>query len=87
MPTIVTEKNFKDVADYPAIAKDYEYTLQAMKTLSFDIWLASHASQFNLHGKHQPGDSYNPVAFIDKTGYNTAIDDLEKEYNEHLNKQ
>jgi metallo-beta-lactamase class B len=87
MPTIVTEKNFKEVTDYPAIAKDYAYTLQTMKTLSFDIWLASHASQFNLHGKHQPGDSYNPRAFIDKAGYDTAIDDLQKEYNEHLNKQ
>jgi metallo-beta-lactamase class B len=87
MPTIVTEKSFKEMADYPAIAKDYAYTLQAMKTLSFDIWLASHASQFNLHGKHQPGDSYNPRAFIDKSGYDTAIDDLQKEYNEHLNKQ
>lgn len=80
MPTIVTEKNFTDIPAYPDIARDYAYTLDAMKKLSFDIWLSSHASQFGLHSKHKRGDAYNPAAFIDKTGYDTAIRNLQKEF-------
>jgi metallo-beta-lactamase class B len=56
MPTIVTTKNFSEIPDYPGIAEDYSYTLDAMKNLSFDIWLASHASQFALHTKHKSGE-------------------------------
>lgn len=51
-----------------------------MKNISFDIWFASHASQFNLHGKHHPGDTYNPEAFIDQAGYEAALADLQKQY-------
>ena len=80
MPSIVTDKRFSDIPDYPGIAEDYAYTLKVMKNISFDIWLASHASQFNLHGKHQPGDAYNPAAFKDQAGYDAALNDLQKEY-------
>ena len=80
MPTIVTEKAFSDIFEYPRIEKDYAYTLNAMKDLSFDIWLASHASQFGLHSKHKPGQSYNPSAFVDRKGYDTAITALQKEF-------
>lgn len=80
MPTIVTDKKFEDVTTYPEIAKDYAYTLHAMKNISFDIWLASHASQFRLHDKHKPGDAYNPDAFIDKQGYDAVLNDLQKQY-------
>ena len=66
MPTIVTDENFSDIAAYPNIARDYAYTLNAMKRLTFDIWLASHASQFGLTDKHKPGNAYNPAAFFDK---------------------
>ncbi len=86
MPTIVTEKKFLDISSYSTIAKDYEYTLQAMKTISFDIWLASHASQFEMHNKHKPSDGYNPAAFIDHGGYIKALDNLQKQYVDHLRK-
>lgn len=80
LPTIVTEKKFSEIPAYPDIAKDYTYTLDAMKKLSFDIWLSSHASQFGLHTKHQPGDGYNPVAFMDRNGYDAAINDLQNQF-------
>ncbi|MGN6292313.1 MAG: subclass B3 metallo-beta-lactamase [Chitinophagaceae bacterium] len=80
MPTIVTEKSFSDIPAYPGIAKDYEYTLNALKRQSFDIWLSSHASQFGLHTKHKPGDKYNPAAFVDRKGYDTMINDLKNEF-------
>jgi metallo-beta-lactamase class B len=44
------------MATYPDVAKDYAFTLAAMKNLQFDIWLASHAGQFGMHQKHKPGD-------------------------------
>jgi metallo-beta-lactamase class B len=80
MPTIVTDKNFADIPAYPGIEKDYAYTLNAMKKLSFDIWLASHASQFGLNSKHKPGDGYNPAAFMDRKGYDTELNDLQDQF-------
>lgn len=80
MPTIVTDKKFSDIPAYPNIAKDYAYTFRAMKNLSFDIWLTTHASQFNLEGKHKPGDKYNPAAFIDKKGYDAQLNDLQNQF-------
>lgn len=84
MPTIVTDKAFKDISTYPEIANDYAYTFKAMKNISFDIWVASHASQFNMHDKHKPGDAYNPAAFIDKPGYDTALSDLQKQFEKKM---
>jgi metallo-beta-lactamase class B len=84
LPTIVTEKPFASITTYPGIAGDYAYTFKAMKNIAFDIWLASHASQFNLHDKHKPGDACNPAAFKDQPGYEKAISDLEKEYEKKL---
>ena len=86
MPTIVTDSSFAAIPNYTTIAADYAYTLKAMKNISFDIWLASHASQFELHTKHKPGDSYNPAAFVDQAGYDAAIRDLEKQYEEKIKK-
>lgn len=80
MPTIVTDKKFSEVHTYPDIARDYAYTIDAMKKLTFDIWLSSHSSQFGLHRKNKPGGVYNPAAFMDKIGYNKAIKDLEIQF-------
>lgn len=80
MPTIVTDERFSAIPTYPEIEKDYRYTLQAMKGLSFDLWLASHASQFALHKKHKPGDKYNPAVFIDRAGYDKSLDELQNQF-------
>ncbi len=84
MPTIVTDSSFVAIPTYKTIADDYAYTLKAMKNISFDIWLASHASQFELHTKHKPSDAYNPNAFIDQAGYDAAMGDLQKDYKEKI---
>ncbi len=84
MPTIITDRSFADITLYPNIAQDYAYTLHAMKNLQFDIWVASHASQFDLHDKHQPGDGYNPLVFADRKGYDDELNDLQKAYDEKL---
>jgi metallo-beta-lactamase class B len=80
MPTIVTDKKFSELPSYPDIAKEYAYTFQAMKNLSFDIWLAAHASQFGLHTKHQALDAYNPKAFEGRQDYDAEIAELEKKF-------
>ncbi|WP_132534937.1 subclass B3 metallo-beta-lactamase [Pedobacter psychrotolerans] len=80
MPTIVTDKKFSELTVYPDIAKDYAYTIGEMKKLNFDIWLASHASQFELDRKHKPGDAYHPESFIDRKGYDESLNDLENEF-------
>jgi metallo-beta-lactamase class B len=84
MPSIVTDSAFTAIPSYKTIADDYAYTLKAMKNISFDIWLASHASQFGLHTKHKPNDAYNPAAFIDLTGYDAAMNDYQKDYDEKM---
>lgn len=84
MPSIVTEKKFAEITDYPNIAQDYAYTLKAMKNIRFDIWLASHASQFKLHDKHRPADAYNPAAFIDRQGFDAALSELQQQYDEKM---
>lgn len=84
MPTIVTDHKFSEVTAYPEIAKDYAYTLSVMKKLTFDIWLSSHASQFNLHSKYKPGNGYRPAAFIDRKGYDKAINELQLAYDQRL---
>ena len=83
MPTIVTDKKFSDIPAYPNIAKDYAYTLNSLKHLKFDIWLASHGSQFGLLDKHKPGSAYNPAAFMDSKKFYSEIDKLRKEFEEN----
>lgn len=80
MPTIIIDKKFSEVTAYPSIEKDYAYTINAMKDLDFDIWVASHASQFDLHKKRQPKDQYNPKVFMNKKEYLDELDSLEKDF-------
>ncbi|MDR3711946.1 MAG: subclass B3 metallo-beta-lactamase [Puia sp.] len=84
MPTLLDETKLSGMPAYPQVGKDYAYTIGAMKKLRFDIWLSSHASQFGLHKKHKPGAPYHPEAFIDQKGYDTALDDLERVYQNKL---
>lgn len=84
MPTVVTSKKFSDISEYPNITADYQYTFKAMKPLKFDIWLASHASQFELETKHPPGSAYNPAAFIDQKGYDDELNELQTDFEKKL---
>jgi metallo-beta-lactamase class B len=84
MPTIVTDRKFSDIPSYPGIANDYAYTLNVMKGLKFDIWLASHGIQFDLLSKHKPGSPYNPAVFSDKQNYYNEIDELQAEYDKKI---
>jgi metallo-beta-lactamase class B len=84
MPSILDETKLSGMPGYPNVGADYAHTLAAMKVLKFDIWLASHASQFDLQKKHKPGDAYNPAVFIDHKGYDAAIASLQQAYQKKL---
>jgi metallo-beta-lactamase class B len=72
------------MATYPGIADDYARTFKAQKDMAIDVFLASHASQFNLHQKYKPGDAFNPDRFVDPQGFKTAVEELEKTYRDQL---
>lgn len=84
MPSIVTDKKFSEIPAYPKIEEDYRSTLQKMKSLSFDIWLSSHASQFDLHKKHQENAAYNPETFVDRKGYDEALNKLSADFSKKI---
>ena len=84
IPTILDSTKFPSMPAYPNVMKDYSYTLDAMPKLKFDLWVASHASQFDLHKKQQPGDPYNPLAFSDRAGYDAQISDQQKAFPRRL---
>lgn len=80
MPSILDETNLAGMPGYSEVGKDYAYTLNAMKALTFDLWVSSHASQFELHKKRKPGDAYNPKIFSDRAGYDAALNNWEQVY-------
>jgi metallo-beta-lactamase class B len=80
MPTIVIDKKVSEVATYPTMSDDLANTFKSLKSISFDLWLASHAGQFNMHSKRKPGDAYNPLVFADRKGFESSLADLEKQF-------
>ena len=72
---------------YPTIGEDYARTFAAQKALPVDVFLASHAAQFGMHEKYQPGDAYDPNRFVDPQGYLAAVERLEGLYREQLAKE
>jgi metallo-beta-lactamase class B len=69
---------------YPTIGDDYARTFAAQKALPVDVFLASHAGQFGMHEKYQPGDAYDPDRFVDPQGFRAAVERLETIYREQL---
>ena len=70
--------------NYETIGDDYARTFIAQKDMKIDIWLASHASQFQMHEKHKPGDPYSPGRFVDPQGFRASVQKLEKTYLDQL---
>ncbi len=84
MPSILSQTRISGMPAYPNVGKDYQYTLESLKKLQFDLWVSSHASQFGLHDKHKPGDPYRPEVFGDRTAYEASVNGLQLEYNKRL---
>ncbi|MBO9204398.1 MULTISPECIES: subclass B3 metallo-beta-lactamase [Niastella] len=86
MPTILPDTKMSGMPGYDDISKDFAYTLDAMKKLQFDLWVASHASQFDMHEKRKDGAAYNPEAFADRAAYDKIIEAREADYKKALGK-
>lgn len=69
---------------YSGIAEDYARTFALQKALPVDIWVAAHASQYNLHDKFSPGDGYDPERFVDPEGFRAKVASYEDAYRKHL---
>ena len=80
MPSVVADIQKAKKTNYPNIEKDYDYTFTAMKKIKFDIWVASHASQFGLHQKRKPGGGYHPQLFTNRHEYDSSLHELEEYY-------
>jgi metallo-beta-lactamase class B len=72
---------------YPHISEDYARTFREQKKLECDIFLSSHASQYQLHDKWKPGQAYSPDTFVDPEGYKAAVGRAEAAYIEWLAKE
>ena len=69
---------------FPDIGDAYARTFAAQKALTLDVFLSSHASQFDLHRKRKPGDAYDPDRFVDPKGFRAAVDELEAGFRKQL---
>src|SRR5262245_17096150 len=69
---------------YPTIVQDFPNTIQRLKGMTPDIWLSSHAGQFNLHQVYKPGDAYNPSRFGDLAAFKGKLTGYENAYNKQL---
>ncbi len=87
LPSIIIDGKFSEVKSYPSIQKDYASTISSMKALNFDLWVASHANQFNLHKLRKESDPYDPTIFGDKKAYLEVLNYLEKAYSNVLKKE
>jgi len=87
MPGINPGVRVSGMPKFPKIAEAYARTFQDQKEMKIDVWLASHAAQFEMHRKYQPGDAYNPDRFVDPEGFQAAVARLEKLYREQLNRE
>lgn len=87
IPSILPQTRLTGMTTYPGVGKDYAYTLDTLKRIKFDLWVASHASQFGLHQKRKPGDGYHPEVFADRSGYDASIHTIKKEYDRRLKEE
>jgi len=69
---------------YPTIVEDFKNTLAMQATYTPDIWVSSHAGQFNLHKVYKPGDAYNPSRFGDVAAYKAKIVGYQAAYEKQL---
>jgi metallo-beta-lactamase class B len=73
--------------DFPGIEAAYRKTFREQKAMALDVWFASHAGQFALHRKYQPGDAYDPARWVDPEGFQGAVARMEALFNSALQRE
>jgi metallo-beta-lactamase class B len=69
---------------YPTIVEDFKDTLAKQATYTPNIWVSSHAAQFNLHRIYKPGDAYDPSRFGNLAAYKEKIAGYQAAYDKQL---
>jgi metallo-beta-lactamase class B len=69
---------------YPTIVEDFKDTLAKQATYTPDIWVSSHAGQFNLHQVYKPGDAYDPSRFGSLAAYKEKVAGYQAAYDKQL---
>lgn len=84
--TVLPGLRFSDPPTYPGVAADYRRTFEVLESLPAEIFLASHASFFDLAGKRARLDEEaNP--FVDPEGYRAFVERGKKRFLEALASQ
>ena len=65
---------------YDNVAVDFATTYNKQKQMDVDVWVAAHASQYDMHDKFTPGQAYDPETFVDPMGFVRAVERLESAY-------
>jgi metallo-beta-lactamase class B len=84
MGTINSGKKLVVDPTYPGVSDDFAETFRKQKALDIDVWVAAHGSQYDLHGKYEAGQEYQPETFVDPDGFLAAVERLEKLYLEQV---
>jgi metallo-beta-lactamase class B len=84
MPGINAGVHLLGSPGYPNMSQDFAYTIADLKKYTPDIWVSSHAGQFNLHQVYKPGDPYNPARFGDLAAYRAKIEGYDQAYHKQL---
>jgi metallo-beta-lactamase class B len=84
MGTINPGKKLVVDPTYPGVADDFARTYREQKAMEVDVWVAAHGSQYGLHDKYTPGQSYSPGTFVDPEGFRAEVERLEAIYLEQL---
>ena len=69
---------------YPTIVEDFKDTLAKQATYTPDIWVSSHAGQFNLHQVYKPGDAYDPSRFGNLAAFKEKVAGYQAAYDKQL---
>ncbi len=72
---------------YPDIAKDYQRSIQTLKSLPCDVFLGAHGSYFNMEEKYRRIRAGAPNPFVDPAGYREFIEQGERALRQELAKQ
>ena len=83
----VVSRQLTEVQERLRANQQAQTALAAQREMTIDVFLASHASQFGLHEKYKPGDTYNPDRFVDPKGFKDAVARLEKAYQDQVLKE
>jgi metallo-beta-lactamase class B len=73
--------------DYPQIADDYVRSFATLRKLPCDIFIAAHASFYDMETKYAKLAQGGPNPFLDHAGYLAYIDLKEKQFNDELARQ